>query len=224
VTTVRIRHFTVFFDRYYWQTAILIARNGLARQYRNSFLGILWTLLQPASMTLIYTTMMPLIMRMSSRSGYVVYILVSLPVWNFFAASFIAASTSLLGNSDTLKRCTISSTIFPVADVLRNLYTFTIAFGIAYGFCLLLGLTPLDFFILLIPLYLVPIVISVLSIAIAIAFVAPFVRDIGELIVSLLTVAFWLTPIVYSISALPDRAQGYLFWNPFFIMLRPMDG
>ncbi len=78
MSAVSLRHFSILFDRYYWQTAFLIARNGLARQYRNSFLGMFWTLLQPLTMVAVYTAIMPMIIR-TSASNYALYILISLP-------------------------------------------------------------------------------------------------------------------------------------------------
>src|SRR5579859_6415892 len=99
-----LRQFKVFLNPYYWQTAVLIAKNGLARLYRNSFLGILWTLFQPLTMVLVYATVMPMIMR-SPTSNYTLYVIVSFPVWGFFSACIIGSSQSILCNGETLKRC-----------------------------------------------------------------------------------------------------------------------
>ncbi|MEI6730601.1 MAG: hypothetical protein WCL30_05015, partial [Pseudomonadota bacterium] len=141
------RQFGILFDRYYWQTAILIARNGLARMYRNSFLGMLWTLFQPITMVLVYTTIMPMIMK-SPRSDYALYVVVSLPVWGFFAACLVGSSRSIIDNRETLKRCMISSSVFPIADVIRNSYIFFISFFTIYFMALLVGFAKLDWLIL----------------------------------------------------------------------------
>jgi lipopolysaccharide transport system permease protein len=215
-----LRQFGIFLDPYYWQTAVLIAKNGLARQYRNSFLGMLWTLLQPLTMVIIYATIMPLIMR-SSAHDYALYIIVSLPVWGFFSSSFIAASTSILGNGEILKRCMISSTVFPIADVLRCTYTFFISFLTMYTVAIILfsAFNPLIF---LLPLYFIPVLMIVGAVAIAIAFIAPYIRDVGEMIVVSMNMLVWATPVIYQITILPKWAQTLMHWNPFYIMLHPI--
>lgn len=208
-------------DIYYWQTAVLIAKNGLARLYRNSFLGILWTLLQPLTMVMVYATIMPLIMR-STTPNYTLYVVVSLPLWGFFSVSIVGSSQSILANSETLKRCMISSSVFPIADVLRNTYTFFVSFITIYVVAMLLGIADFSATILLIPFYFIPILIIIGAAAIANAFIAPYIRDIGDVANIGMTVLFWMTPVVYQISMLPAHIQTLMRFNPFFIMLHPI--
>jgi len=216
-----IRQFGIFLNPYYWQTAVLIAKNGLARMYRNSFLGILWTLFQPLTMVLVYATVMPMIMR-SPTSNYTLYVIVSFPVWGFFSASIIGSSQSILCNGETLKRCIVSSSVFPIADVLRNAYTFFVSFTTIYIAAMCIGIAHFDILIFLVPFYFIPILIIIGSIAIAIAFIAPYIRDIGELASISMTMLFWFTPVVYQVQMLPPVAQSFMHFNPFFIMIRPI--
>jgi len=211
----------MLFNIYYWQTAVLIARNGLARMYRNSFLGILWTLFQPLTMVIVYGVMMPMIMR-STAKDYVLYIVISLPIWGFFSASLIGSSQSILSNGETLKRCMISSSVFPIADVLRNFYTFCISFSTIYTVSLLIGIAHFSFTIFLFPIFFIPVLIIIGSIAISIAFIAPYIRDIGDLTSVLMTVMFWLTPVIYQSSILPQNAKASMQFNPFYIMIHPL--
>lgn len=222
MSTATLRHFGVFFNPYYWQTAILIARNGLARQYRNSFLGKFWTMLQPFTMAMVYITIMPLIMKLSSASNYPLYILVSLPLWGFFSGILIASSQSILANGETLKRCMISSTVFPIADVLRGTYMLCLSFFTMYASALLFGYTTLTWHLLLLPVFFLPVLITMISVCVAVAFIAPYVRDVGELVVMGMTITFWLTPVIYTPSSLPAYAMNYMQWNPFYIMMHPL--
>lgn len=215
-----LRLFSVFFDKYYWQTAVLIAKNGIARQYRNSFFGMMWTLFQPLTMVFIYTLIMPLIMK-SRMPNYPLYMVASLPLWSFFNVSLYGASLSLLNNGETLKRCMVSSTVFPVADVLRNTYTFFISLFIMYAVAMLFYGPP-HMSILLFPLFFLPVLMTVGALCIGIAFIAPFVRDIGDLIFVCMNMLFWLTPVLYPIDALPLFAQKLMVWNPFYIMIHPI--
>jgi lipopolysaccharide transport system permease protein len=220
VTT--LQQFSVFINRYYWHTAVLIARNSLARLYRNSFLGILWTVLQPLTMVMVYATVMPMIARFPSTGNYPLYIIVSLPTWGFISTSLTTSSHSLLSNGPTIMRCMVSSTVFPVADMLRNTYTFFVSFVTMYVMALLLGIASLHPALLLLPLYCIPLVMTLGALSIAIAFIAPYLRDIGDLIGVMMTVLFWLTPVVYPLTALTPRAQALMQWNPLYIMVHPV--
>ncbi len=222
MSTASLRQFGVFFNPYYWQTAILIARNGLARQYRNSYLGKLWAMLQPFTMAMVYITIMPMIMKLSSASNYALYIIVSLPLWGFFSGVMIASSNSILANGETLKRCMISSTVFPVADVLRGTYMLVLSFCAMYAVALLFGYTSITWHLLLMPVFFLPALVIMLSACVAIAFIAPYIRDIGELVVMGMTIAFWLTPVIYTPAALPPEALNIMMWNPFYIMIHPL--
>lgn len=221
MSTVALRQFGIFFDKYYWKTAVLIAQNGLARMYRNSFLGMLWTIFQPLTMVLVYSTVMPLIMR-TPTSNYTLFVIVSLPVWNFFSGCIIGSGSSILSNGETLKRCIVSSSVFPIADVLRTSYTFFISFTTMYVASMLFGIGSFSPTILMIPLYFIPIFIIIGSTAVALAFIAPYIRDVGEIASISMTVLFWFTPVVYPISTLPPKAQFFMQFNPFYIMLHPI--
>lgn len=222
MSTATLRQFGVLFNPYYWQTATLIARNGLARQYRNSFLGKFWTMLQPFTMAMVYITIMPMIMKLSSVSNYALYILVSLPLWGFFSNVLLASSQSILANGETLKRCMISSTVFPVADVLRGTYMLGLSFFTMYGAALLFGHTSITWHLLLLPVFFLPVLVIMLSVCIAIAFIAPYIRDVGEFVVMGMTISFWLTPVVYTPATLPPEALAIMQWNPFYIMMHPL--
>ena len=215
-----VREFARLTDRYYWQTAIMIAQNNLARAYRNSFLGILWTLLQPLVMVLIYSVVMPLIMRFPIEH-YLLYIVVSLPLWTFIASSMTTASVAILNQAETLKRCMISTTVFPVADVLKNVYTYLLSFLTMYTVASFFA-GPFHGHVLLLPLFFLPVLVTVMALSITIAFIAPYVRDIGEVVFVLMNVFIWLTPVFYSPEVVPEDVRALLRFNPLYLLMRPV--
>lgn len=210
----------IFGDRYYWLTAVLIARSNLSKQYRNSFLGIVWTLLQPLSMVLVYALIIPLITHFPFEN-YALYIICTLPLWSFISTTLVGSHISLLAQGETLKRCMVSSTVFPIADVFRNAYTYFIAFGCMYGAALVLGY-PWSWYVLLWPIYFIPVLIAITSLSIGISYTSPYVRDIGDALTVLMNMMIWFSAVIYPISALPEWAQAIMAWNPFHILLAPV--
>jgi lipopolysaccharide transport system permease protein len=208
-------------DKYYFLTIILIAQNTLSRQYRDSVLGILWTLIQPMTQVVIYSLIMPHIMRFPVEN-YVTFLITSIFTWNFISQTLTITPNSLINNAEVIKRCIISKTIFPLSDVSRLFYNYIISFMCMYVLLLLLSITKFDPVVLLLPLYLVPIFIILAAASIALAFSAPYLKDLNEIMTVLVSVAFWLTPIVYPITIIPERLRYLFELNPFYIMIKPI--
>lgn len=214
-----LREFKRFSDRYYWMTAFLIAQNAIARQYKNSFLGMVWTMILPLVQVIILSLVMPMIMRFPTQN-YVLYLVTSFPLWNFISTSLIQSSSSITNQAETLKRCVVSSTVFPVADVLKGFYTYAVSFATMYGFCLLF-LVTFDPLLFLLPLYLLPVVMTVMALSVAISFVSPYIRDTAELMLVGMNIMFWLTPVVYPLAVVPEDMRFWFWLNPFYLMMHP---
>jgi lipopolysaccharide transport system permease protein len=207
-------------DPYFWMTAVIIARNAITREYQNSFLGVIWTVILPLIQVIIYSIIMPMIMA-RSVNNYAFYLVASFPLWAFMSASLVQASSAIINRAETLKRCMVSSVVFPISDVLKQFYTYLVSFLTMYVFCLMFFVS-FDPIVLWLPLLLLPVLISTMASAITIAYVAPYVRDVGYLINMLFTILFWFTPVVYQIDMVPEHYR-WLYWlNPFYILMHPV--
>ena len=212
----------VLLDKYYYLTIFVIAKNYVTRRYQGSYLGALWTLLSPASQITIYALVMPRIMKFPSES-YVPFLISSMLLWMFLNNVIVAGSTALTSNAGMITRCLVSKTIFPLAELLQHLYFFIISLFIGYGFsCFAYGI--FNFKALLLPLYLIPILMALAPILIAISFITVYIRDFKELIVIAMNFIFWATPIVYPIEIFPEEKRFIFYFNPFYIMIKPISG
>ncbi len=208
-------------DKYYFLTIILISQNTLSRQYRDSVLGILWTLIQPTTQVIIYSIIMPHIMRFPVEN-YTTFLITSIFTWSFISQTLVTTPNSLINNAEIIKRCIISKTIFPLSDVSRLFYNYIISFLCMYVLLVLLSITKFDTVVLLLPLYLILIFITLAAISIALAFSAPYLKDLNEIMTVLVSVSFWLTPIVYPITIIPEHLRYLFEFNPFYIMIKPI--
>jgi ABC-type polysaccharide/polyol phosphate export permease len=208
-------------DPYYYQAAFIIAQNGILRQYRASFLGIAWMVLVPLTQVAVFAFIMPVISGRPHDLAYVTFLVSTFPLWAFIAGALSGSTMSLLTQADAIKRCMVSTTVFPVADVLRHFYSFAISFAVMTAACAVLSgrFTP---WVLLTPLYLVPVLVSVCSLAVALSFISPYVRDTPDCLHVVMSVMFWLTPVVYPIEAVAPSQQHWFYWNPFYLLMRPV--
>jgi lipopolysaccharide transport system permease protein len=218
---MRIAEISKIFDKYYFLTALIIANNSITRQYRDSFLGVLWTVIQPSTQVIIYAIVFSTIMRFPVEN-YVVSLICGVVLWGFISSSLIGASNTLIIQADTIKRCMISKTIFPIAEVLRNLYTYIVSFSIMYIFILLFTTHDIGISIVFFPLYLGAIIIILASLSIALAFLTPYIRDVGDFVNLALNISFWLTPVVYPVEMIPEDKRFLFEFNPFYILIRPI--
>jgi ABC-type polysaccharide/polyol phosphate export permease len=207
-------------DRYFWLTAFIIARNSITREYQSSFLGVVWTVILPLIQVVIYALIMPLIMA-RKVDDYVLYLIASFPLWAFISASLVQSCNSIINQAETIKRCVVSSVVFPIADIMKQFHTYAVSFFTMYLFCILF-VVEFDAIVFWLPIVLLPLFITMLATSIAIAYAAPYVRDIGFAVHMLVTITFWLTPVIYPLDAVPEQYH-WLFWlNPFFVLMHPV--
>jgi ABC-type polysaccharide/polyol phosphate export permease len=213
-----VKQIKIYFDSYYWRSAFLIAHSGVARQYRNSYLGALWLLFPAMAMMSIYMVIMPLIMK-SDPQTYAMYLLSTLPLWQFIANSMSSATNALITNAEALKRCMISSSVFPLADVLKNAYSYIIGFFSMAFLGLILGL-PISWQVFLVPIYFIPVLVAVACMCIGIAYIVPYVKDLRDAINIAMTMMMWASAVVYPLSTLgSENARNIISWNPLYILL-----
>ena len=212
----------ILFNKYYYLTIFIIAKNYISRKYQDSYLGALWTLIVPATQIAIYAFVMPKIMKFPSEQ-YVPFLISSMLFWVFLNSAILSSASSLIGNAGTISRCLVSKTIFPLAELAQHLYHFCLSLLVGYGFsCFAYGIFNIK--VLLLPLYMIPILLALIPVLIAIAFVTVYIRDFKEFIAIIMNLAFWATPIVYPIDIFPLEKRFIFYFNPFYIMMKPISG
>lgn len=112
--------------RYRYLLRNLVSRDLKAR-YKNSVFGILWSLLNPLAMMLVFTLLFTFMGNDSTRQ-YAVFVLVGLIPWNFFSGSMISGTTAVTSNSSLIKKVYFPRELLPGSALLSNLVNFAIAF------------------------------------------------------------------------------------------------
>ncbi len=185
-----------------WQYRDLI-RNLVVRdlkvRYKSSILGIAWSWLTPLLMMAVYTVLFTVLLRNDSIPHYPVYLLCGLLPWNFFSDSLIQAT-----GANLIKKVYFPASVLPIATVLSNLINFLIALPLFFGLALLLGVRP-SWWALLLPVTIVIQLAFTIGMVLLLATVNVFYRD-TQIILGIVALAwFFLTPIFYSINAVPQQ-------------------
>ncbi|HEB12128.1 MAG TPA: ABC transporter permease [Actinobacteria bacterium] len=192
----------------YKELLLNFAKKELKVKYKNSVLGFLWSLLNPILMMLVFTFVFTFAFKIDPEAlgidNYPIFFLAGLLPWNFFNASVVGSTTSIVGNASLIKKVYFPRELLPVSITLANLVNFGLEMIVFVGFLLISGffnprfLSFYKFFPYL--LLLVPILfIFTLGISFLVSALNVYLRDIQHLVGILLMVLFYSSPIIYPI-------------------------
>lgn len=187
-------------------------------KYRNSMLGAAWTIINPLAMILVYTIIFSQIMHaklpgIDNSFGYSIYLCAGILTWGLFAQITGRAQNIFLEQANLLKKISFPRICLPVIVVGSACVDFAIIFSLFTFFLLASGSFPGMIFFAIFPVLCIQIAFSI-GLGIALGVLNVFFRDIGQLFNVALQFWFWLTPIVYPASILPDIAKPLITLNP----------
>jgi ABC-type polysaccharide/polyol phosphate export permease len=199
--------------------AVMTARELKAR-YRGSVLGYLWSLANPLLLLGVYTFVFNLVFqpRVEGQSPYPVFLVSGLFPWVWFSSSISESTASLTNNAALIRRSVFPVELLPLVPVLSNLVNFVLSVPILIG--ALVAARALDYpvggpAIVLLPLVLLAHLPFVSGLALALAGLAVHFKDVRDIVANLLTLGFFLTPILYSIDAVPYASlRALIRFNP----------
>jgi lipopolysaccharide transport system permease protein len=198
--------------QYYELTRNLVVRD-LKVRYRNSVLGVLWSLFNPLLMMVVFTVVFTVMTPYSDVKHFPVFVLLGILPWNFFSASVIGAIQSIVDNHTLVNKVYFPREILPISMVLANLVNFLLALVVLF---LLLAVyqIPLTSWVLLLPIVVLVQVLFTIGFALIIATANVFYRDTQVIMDVLILAWFFVTPVFYSGSILP---RSYEIWNGVYI-------
>ncbi|MBW1930589.1 MAG: ABC transporter permease [Deltaproteobacteria bacterium] len=183
-------------------------------KYRGSFLGFLWSLLNPLSMIIVYTVAFKYIIRIKMEN-YAIFLLAGVLPWSFVVNSLNMATSCIIDNGNLIKKVFFPREIIPISTVAFNLVQLILAYIVfvpilAYWKGLSL---PLAFLPVLLFLHF----LFTLGLSLLLSAVTVYFRDIKHLVEVLLMLAFWVTPIIYPLSMVPERFHTLMWLNPMTV-------
>lgn len=184
-------------------------------KYKGSFLGVLWSFVNPLLSALVYAIVFPYVLK-TGQDNYVVFIILGIIPWNFFITTIAQGTTTVLQNAGIIKKVYFPREILPISVATSGLVNFLISCIIMFLFVIFsgIGLSP---YILFLPLVILTQYILSLGIIFITSAVNVYVRDAEYIITFLLNMLFYATPVLYSSSIFEGTAIETL------INLNPMN-
>jgi lipopolysaccharide transport system permease protein len=200
---------------------VQFTRREVQSRYRGSYLGIVWSFVTPLLMLAVYTFVFSVIFKArwgnqlsdESQAGFALTLFTGLIAFGVFSETITRAPALIVGNPNYVKKVVFPLEILPVtvlgSAIINSLFSLAILL-----LAVLLVWGRLPWTLALLPLMYLPLFLLSLGLAWFLASLGVFIRDIGQFIVVATQILFFLTPIFYPISAIPERLQFILYLNP----------
>lgn len=184
-------------------------------KYKASFLGVLWSFINPLLQVLVYAIVFPYMMR-DTGDDYIIYLVTGILPWTFFQTVINECVISVKKNSGIIKKVYFPRVILPLSSAISGLINFFISCLIILFFCSIFKVGFSWHFLYAIPLAIIECVLA-LGIGLALGAVDAYVQDLEYIVNFILMMAFYGSPIVYQMSLFESNT---LFLK--IIQLNPM--
>lgn len=181
-------------------------------KYKNSFLGVLWSFLNPLLQIVVYAVIFQFILK-NPQENYAIFLCCGLIPWTFFSSTVTRSAFTMIENGNIIKKVYFPREILPISIVTSEAVNFMISTIIILGFVIFGGL-GISKYILLYPLVLLAQYLLLIGISLIISSISVYVRDLQHLIGVAMQLLFYATPIVYASETIPDNFKWILYLNP----------
>ncbi|MBH3438014.1 ABC transporter permease [Pseudomonas luteola] len=199
-------------------------RQDLIDRHSASVLGAAWTFILPLVNILIFTLVFSNIMGMRldalgmqqlGQYSYSIYLVTGVLAWNCFSSTLTRITQVFHEKAHLIGKVKISLWSLPLYVLLSETILYVISMAFFVAFLIIIGFHfpksilwwPIIFFCQQLLAYSLGLILSILSV---------FLRDIGQIVGVVMQLWFWLTPIVYVLSILPEQWRSLFVFNPFY--------
>ena len=205
----------------------MIKREVVGR-YRGSFLGLLWTFVNPILMLAIYTFVFGVVFKVrldpqntdiyDDKFAFALLLFTGLILFNLFSECLSRSPGLVLANVNYVKKVIFPLEILPLVSLGSALFHAGISFLVLVTFMLVID-HPIHWTLICLPIIVLPLLLLIMGLSWMLASIGVYVRDIGQFIGLILTMLLFLSPIFYPASALPESVRDYLFLNPLSFVI-----
>ena len=198
---------------------VALARRELLARYRGGALGFLWSFLNPLLLLLVYATVFRVVFApRADVRPYSLFLFGGVLCWGFVSASLADAAETFRANGPLLRKTTVAPEVFPAVAVAARLAHLVLALPVLAGavaVALAFGSVLPSTAALQFPLVLALLAATTLGLALVVSALSVHFGDVRDLLGNLLTLTFFLTPVLYPLDAVPGRFRAFLWLNPF---------
>ncbi len=203
----------------------LLVRREIKSRYKDSSLGLVWSLLRPLTQLLIYYVAIGKFLGAERHvPDFAIFVYTGLTIWALFSEVLAGSTTSIVANAGLIKKVYLPREIFPLASVGSALFNFAIQLAILLAATIVLLKFPWHLQLLYMPLSIAVVLLFSFALGLFLSAVNVYLRDFQHLVEVALLVLFWGSPIVYSYTQVHSVLAGNVLeqiylWNPVTLVV-----
>lgn len=192
----------------------LLTRREIKVRYKDSALGLLWSLIRPLAMLAVYYLAIGKFLgAQRAIPDFAIYIFTGLTAYGLFAETVSGCTGSILGNAGLVKKVFLPREVFPLAAVGSALFNSGVQLLVLIAATVAVGRVPFGERLLYLPLAVGVLFVWGTALGLVLAAVNVYLRDVQYLVEIGLTVLFWTTPTVYSWELVSNAMDSRLLEN-----------
>jgi len=208
-----------------WQRRALIfvwTRYNLQSRYIETKLGLLWIVLQPLAMTLIYAFAFGVILGVRPPRGgvpFICFLISGVTIWSFFSTCITSSHSSIVSNLGLMSQVRFPREAVVLVRFSEALVDFAVTMVLMIGITAIYGHLPSAAYWAM-PFVLLGFMLFSIGLMFFLGSLSVYVRDIPEMISIGLRFLFYLSGVIFALESLPDALQKYVYLNPLAVMIQ----
>lgn len=195
-----------------------LVKKDLRTRYKGSFLGFLWTFINPLLQLVVYTIVFSSIMKVNVDKFYI-YLFVGLIPWIFFTSSIQVSVSSIIGNKDLVKKIYFPRIIIPLSSVNSAFMNMVFSMIVVFGALIISGI-GISYTVIYLPIIMILEYMFILGMAFIFSALDVYFRDLEHILGIILMAWFYLTPIVYTVDMVPQEYLWLFNINPMTAIIQ----
>ncbi|CAB4549218.1 unannotated protein [freshwater metagenome] len=196
---------------------VSFARRELHSKYRQSALSLFWGIVQPILLVLVYAVVFSQILNVNGGSiPYLPFVVAGIVVWRYFAAG-LQQATSFIDRSSVLSKVYFRREVIPLSGCVAALVDLGVGLVALVAVAWWKGIPP-SFTLVALPLVLSVLLVYTAAIAILLATITVFIRDVAHAMPTISQVLFLASPILYPESQIPSNLKFLGTVNPVAVV------
>ncbi|HYO58509.1 ABC transporter permease [Archangium sp.] len=195
-----------------------LVQRELKARYRGSVLGFFWTFLNPMLQMLVYALLFSVYMR-QKLPNYTFFMFVSLLPWNWFSSSLAGGASAISDRRDLMTKVRFPAQVLPATVVVTNLCNYILSLPLMLGLGLFFG-EWMTWHVVAFPVVLLCQLCFTLAVVYIVSALNVRFRDLQHIVSNLLMMWFFLTPVLYPVTTIPEAfRQWMVLVNPMAILV-----
>lgn len=199
---------------HYLSIVWMLVRRDLKVKYRGTFLGYIWSMLNPLLFMLTISLVFSHLVK--GIENYSLYVLSGILFWNMVSIAVVAGTGSLVSNAHLIHKIRVPMWVFPLVPLGSSLTNLALAI-VPYSIICVATSAGFSSQLLLLPAILLVTALFLTGISLGLASLNVFFRDVAHVLEPVITLLFYATPIIYDrrASSMPEEISRLLSLNPF---------